>query len=87
MPIRFRGDVIMKAFLSEAIYLGIAFAIMCVVSMALAWPFMWAWNYSVVGALSVARDIDYWRAFALLWFLLSVRGVCSGTPTHRDRCE
>ena len=50
--------------------LGLAITVMCIaMSLLLAWPFMWIWNYAVCGALSIATTIDYWRAFWLLTFM------------------
>lgn len=38
-------------------------------SLLLAFPFMWMWNYAVVAAISVAKPIDYWVAFTLMVFI------------------
>lgn len=40
-----------------------------VIAFIAAFPFMWIWNYAVVGAISVANPIGYWQAFWLAAFL------------------
>jgi hypothetical protein len=49
-----------------------------VLSLLMAWPFMWLWNYAVVSALTVAKPIGYWVAFWLLMFVsLFIAGSAS----------
>lgn len=38
------------------------------ISLLVAWPFMWIWNFAVVAAVSVAKPISYWIAFWLMVF-------------------
>ena len=46
---------------------AIAFAVVC--CLLLAWPFMWMWNFAVIGAVTVAKPISYWIAFWLMLFI------------------
>ena len=34
-----------------------------------AFPFMWGWNYAVVNAITIAKEIDYGTAFVLMLFI------------------
>jgi hypothetical protein len=38
-------------------------------SLFLALPFMWIWNYAVVAAISGTNEIGYWVAFWLMLFI------------------
>ena len=49
--------------------LVVAIAAACVLSLLLAWPFMWLWNYAVVAAITVAKPIAYWTAVCLMMFM------------------
>ena len=40
-----------------------------IISLILAWPFMWLWNGAVVEALTVAKPIGYWVSFCLIIFV------------------
>lgn len=59
----------------------VVFVVAAVISLLLAWPFMWMWNYAAVAALTVAKPITYWPAFCLMWFisLFMVRGSSSSS--------
>lgn len=53
--------------------LGIIFGL--VLGLLVAWPFMWIWNYAVVGSLTVATPVNYWMAYwAMIFFNLFIRG-------------
>jgi len=59
-----------------AMVLGVLVA--TVLSLVLTWPFMWMWNFSVSPTVEGVRDLDYWRAFCLLWLLsLFFAGIVS----------
>lgn len=45
-----------------------------------AYPFMWIWNYAVVGAISVAKPIDYWTSF---WLAMFFAGLKSNTSSSK----
>jgi hypothetical protein len=51
-----------------AIVIG-GIAIAGLACLALAFPFMWLWNYSVVSALSCANPIEYFHALGLMFFI------------------
>jgi len=54
------------------ILLGVMFAAILfggVVSLLLAWPFMWIWNEVIVHAVTVAKPISYWGAYCMALFL------------------
>lgn len=52
--------------------------------LAIAWPFMWIWNYSVVAAVE-AKPIGYWQAFWLIMFISAfVFSLRLGGNTARD---
>lgn len=39
-------------------------------SILMAWPFLWIWNYAVVEALTIAKPIEsFWVAFWLMMFI------------------
>jgi uncharacterized protein (DUF2062 family) len=46
-------------------------AIIAIVALALflTFPFMWMWNYAVVGAITVTRPIDFEKALVLMLFI------------------
>lgn len=53
-------------------YVGIIFgvvALIAIICLLLAFPFMWLWNYAVVSALAIANPIEYWVAFWLMLFI------------------
>jgi hypothetical protein len=54
-----------------AVLLTILGGIVFIVGLSLlfAFPFMWAWNYAVVNAISVCQPISYWMAFVLMLFV------------------
>tara|TARA_Y100000034_G_C6909389_1_gene423344 strand:- start:2686 stop:2907 length:222 start_codon:yes stop_codon:yes gene_type:complete len=43
--------------------------LICGLSLLMAFPFMWMWNYAVVAALTIANPISYWPAFCLMFFI------------------
>ena len=51
--------------------LVLAVAVVAGVSLLLAWPFMWIWNYAVVSAVTIANPVSYWVAFWLMVFFSS----------------
>ena len=70
-------DVIADGFVLFVIVLGVIALLACL-SLALAWPFMWLWNYAIVSAIKVANPINYWVAFWLMMFIaLFVRSTRS----------
>jgi hypothetical protein len=42
--------------------------IIVLISLLMAFPFMWIWNYAVVSAVTVVKPIGYWVAFWLMMF-------------------
>lgn len=48
--------------------LGVILALITVISLLMAWPFMWIWNYAMVSAVTFAKPITYWVAFWLAAF-------------------
>tara|TARA_Y100000034_G_C6677313_1_gene297609 strand:+ start:321 stop:566 length:246 start_codon:yes stop_codon:yes gene_type:complete len=63
-----------------AVILGVilGFSLIAAFCLALAWPFMWMWNYAVVKALTVSSPIEYWPAF---WLMLFISAFCIGAKT------
>ena len=53
------------------------------ISLLLAYPFMWMWNYAVVKAVSVANPIDYWVAFTLMIFISLFISSSSSSKTSK----
>ena len=53
--------------------------LMCViVCLLFAFPFMWAWNYAVVEAVSVAKPVGFWEALCLMVFVSMCRSSSGG---------
>lgn len=51
------------------LFIGLAvIAVIGGLSLLMAWPFMWLWNYAVVSAVTIAKPIGYWVAFWLACF-------------------
>lgn len=48
--------------------LGIILLII-LVTFAMAFPFMWMWNYAIVKAITVASPITYWPAYWMMLFI------------------
>lgn len=66
----------MAVFIFVLMFCGMA----VVISLLMAWPTMWLWNYCIVEAITVARPINYWVAF-WIFFTLS---ICNYKPTDKD---
>ena len=52
-----------------ALVILFGFLIIFGLSLVLAFPFMWMWNFAVVQAITVTQPIDYWVAFCLMMFI------------------
>lgn len=44
-------------------------AFVVLVSFAMAFPFMWIWNFAIVKAISIANIITYWPAYWMMLFI------------------
>ncbi len=56
----------MKSILTWIIAFGLGISIVFIMSLIMAFPIMWLWNYAVVIAITIAKPITYWVAFCLL---------------------
>lgn len=60
----------MKEKILGILFVGaIMLALVMGLSLLTAFPFMWLWNYAVVGAITVAKPIEYWVAYWLMTFV------------------
>lgn len=65
-----------------AIYASVALAICSIVTLALAVPFMLAWNYAVCEAIAIARPVSYWQAAVLVALLMPFVQSCGLTSQN-----
>ena len=45
------------------------------ISLLVAFPVMWIWNYGVVEAVTFAKPVDFWAAFCLNFFFGLITGA------------
>lgn len=55
-------------------FLFVFLILLAIITLILAWPFMWLWNYSMPAAFSIANEINYWQAYALVMLVVFVSG-------------
>lgn len=60
----------LQVFLLVSMTFAVYTAVCAFVCLAIAYPFMWIWNYALVQALTIVKPIDYWIAFWLMMTIL-----------------
>jgi hypothetical protein len=67
--------------MKEAIFAVIGIITLIVLlTFAMAFPFMWIWNYAIVKAVTIANVVSYWPAY---WMMLFVN-IWIGTSVSKN---